>query len=119
MNRGCHPYCRANGRLNSKELKRVILEMLRNFGININSKIANKAPGWAEEILVQSMHVGPGCRYTAIAYYFAQLCDRICDLSLEQQQELANDISVLQNESFLAMVHKGKDLCAKLYVKSR
>jgi len=114
MNQECQPYCRASGRLNSKELKRVILEILRRFGVNTNSKIANEAPGWAEEILAASVHVGPGSRYTAIAYYFAHLCDRVCSMTEEQKELLTRDISPLRRESFLAMVHKGRGLCSEL-----
>lgn len=114
MNNNCETYCRALPRLNAKELKQRLLGVFRQFGIEINGNVGCEAPRWAHEILADSIAVGPGTRFTAVAYYFADLCDRLSQLDDGQKRQIETDVSPIRNESFLAMAHNGREICISL-----
>jgi hypothetical protein len=111
MNGHCKPIC--SERLSTKDqvIKEVLLALLAHFGVRTNSKIAFVVPGWANDILCDSICYGPALRKTAIAYYLAHLCDFLSGLNESQKRALERDVSPIRNESFAAVVENGKNKC--------
>jgi hypothetical protein len=108
----CQGYCiEGKHRRSAKQIKQHILSILAHVGIQTNSKIADAAPGWADQVLAVCCIYGSN-QYKGVSLYLAALCDQVHCLTEEQKRLIERDPSPLSADGVMSQVENGRRVCA-------